>query len=33
MLKSQLEKLHTVAEVTLSREPAGFGERVTLVTG
>jgi len=33
MLKSQLEKLHTVAEVTLSREPAGFGERVTLASG
>lgn len=33
MLKAQLEKLHTVAEVTLSREPAGFSERATLASG
>jgi len=33
MLKAQLEKLHTVAEVALSREPAGFSERATLASG
>jgi len=33
MLKAQLEKLHTVAEVTLPREPAGFSERATLASG
>jgi acetolactate synthase II small subunit len=27
MLKSQLEKLHTVAEVTLPRQPEAVGER------
>lgn len=35
MLKSQLEKLHTVAEVVLPREPAARGEyeRASLAAG
>lgn len=32
MLASQLEKLHTVAGVTLSREAAGSGERAAPAT-
>ena len=32
MLKSQLEKLHTVVEVSLPLKPAGFGGRAALAS-